>query len=257
MPVITLTSDWGLKDFYAAAFKGNLLVQCPGAQLVDICHEVAKFDVQQGAFIFRNAYRHFPEGTVHTVCIKPQSDTDIEPVAFTREGHHFVGLNDGFFSLVFDQPPDEAVIPKASGEAFPSFDVKAIASAAAGLASGLPLQKIGRLCTHFESKSHLRPVIEENLIKGSVIYIDQFENAVTNISHSLFERIRGGRKFEIYVRGGEYHISTIKNRYHEESRSNMVALFNSAGMLEVGISQGNAASLLGLAFGDIIRVEFS
>ena len=256
MPIITLTSDWGLKDFYAAAFKGSLLSKCPEAQLVDICHGVSKFDVQQGSFIFKNAYRHFPKGTVHAICIKPQSDHDIEPLAFALEGHYFVGLNDGFFSLVFDEMPEYAYIPAPSGEPFPSFDVKAIAWAAAGLASGKPIEKIGRRCQAYETKSHLHPVIEENLIKGSVIYIDEFENAVTNISRPLFDRIRQGRCYEIYVRGGEYHIDTIRERYHQEARSNMVALFNSANMLEVGISQGNAASLIGLGFGDTIRVEF-
>jgi len=256
MAIITLTSDWGLKDFYVAAFKGRLLSQCPGAQLIDICHSVGKFDIQQGSFIFKNAFRYFPPGTVHVVCIKPQSDGDIEPVAFALDGHYFVGLNDGFFSLVFDELPSGAVTPGPSGEAYPSFDIQAIARTAGALASGQKLGKLGKPCPAFETRSHLRPVIEENLIKGSVIYIDEFENAVTNISRNLFDRIRKGRRYEIFVRGGEYHLDTIRERYHQEPRSNMVALFNSAEMLEVGISQGNAASLIGLGFGDIIRVEF-
>jgi S-adenosylmethionine hydrolase len=167
-----------------------------------------------------------------------------------------VGLNDGFFSLVFEDPPANAVVPAASGEAYPAFDTQAIARAAAALASGQALGKLGKPCAAYETRTHLRPVIEENLIKGSVIYIDNFENAVTNISRTLFDRIRKGRRYEIYVRGGEYHIDALRERYHQEARSNMVALFNAAGMLEVGISQGNAASLIGLGFGDTIRVEF-
>ncbi len=255
-PIITLTTDWGIKDPHLAALRGDLLTHCSQARIVDISHSVNKFDVQQGAYIFKNACSHFPENTIHMVCVRSQLQLESEPVVFQHQGQFFIGVNDGFFPLVFEKLDVQAVVPPPSGEKFTSMDTGSMVRAAAYLISGKEIGKLGKACPSFETRTVLRPVTEENLIKGSVIYIDEFENAVTNISQNLFERIGQGRRFEIYVRGGEYHIKNIKEKYSEGEPGLLMAIFNSNRMLEISISQGSAAALLGLGFGDIIRIEF-
>lgn len=256
MPVITLTTDWGIRDFYVGALKGAILSVSESILIVDISHLVQPFDLLNGAFIFRNAYSKFPDGTVHIIGLVSQAENDAGMIAIKHKGQYFIGMNDGFFSLVFDEIPEEIIAIKSSSEKYAAFDQNTVVKAATFLASGGNLKELGKRVENFVQKTHLRPVIEDNIIKGTVIYIDEFQNVITNITRELFERVRKGKQFEIYARKHEYNINVLNEKYNDVSRGQLLALFNNAGYLEIAINQGNAAGLLGLNYGDIIRIDF-
>jgi S-adenosylmethionine hydrolase len=256
MPVVTLTTDWGIKDFYAGAFKGALLSEVENIVIVDISHQVHPFDVLNGAFIFRNAYRKFPNGTIHVIGLVAQVSNGQGLLVIRNEGQYFIGMNDGFFSLVFDEMPGDIISIDPSDEKHTAFDQAAVIKATVHLLKEGSFNDLGKPVKSFVQKTHLRPVIEESIIKGTVIYIDAFENVITNITEELFEKTGKGRKFEINARRNEYIITALSEKYNDVERGQLLALFNSAGYLELALNQGNAAGLLGMKYGDIVRIDF-
>jgi hypothetical protein len=257
MPVITLTTDWGTTDYFVGALKGELLSACPGAVIVDISHGVIKFDIAQGAYILKNAWRHFPKGTVHLVGMEPAIAGPGWLMAMEFNGHYFVGSDNGFFSLVFDSMPDQGCfVLDAKKEKVPP-SIPAMASSAGFLASGGKLTQMGEVPGAFMSKAMIQPVTEDDSIKGTIIYTDSFGNQVTNITRVLVERMARGRKALVAVRSKEYAIPEISENYSQTRRGELFAMFNDAGYLEIGIRFGNAAELIGLKYGDSIRLEFT
>lgn len=256
MPFITLITDWGNTDYYVPALKGEIFSVCPDATITDITHAVLPYNLVQGAFIFKNSWHHFPKGTVHVIGLSSMSDEITPLVAMQHHGHYFLGADNGFFSLVFDEMPGECYYVLDAKGSKVATGLQVLASASAYLAKGGKLSDMGVAAPALRVKAMLQPVTEENVIRGSVIYADFFGNITTNIDRTLFERIARTRDFDIIIRSKEYTINEISNDYLEAGRGNMLALYNEAGYLEIAISHGNAAGLLGLEYGDIIRVEF-
>ncbi|MEP7168066.1 MAG: SAM-dependent chlorinase/fluorinase [Bacteroidota bacterium] len=256
MQIVTLTTDWGIRDFYVGALKAAILNASENITIIDISHFVQPFDLLSGAFIFRNAYQKFPNGVIHIIGVVAQAESDAGMIAIKYKGQYFIGTNDGFFSLVFDETPEEIISINPSSEKHTGFDQAAAVSAIKHLTEGKDFKNLGKPIENFITKTHLRPVIEEKLIKGTVIYIDAYENVVTNITRKLFENIGNGKKFEINARRNEYTINSLSEKYSDAERGQLLALFNSAGYLEIALNQGNAAGLLGMNYGDIIRIDF-
>ncbi len=258
MPVITLTSDWGLHDHYLAAVKGKILATQPGIQIIDLNHSIEPFNLAQAAFILRNAYRQFPAGTVHMVCVNAEITAEQECIAMHSEGHFFVAADNGLPGLLFDDEQKVEYARVNAGNdwqhAFPELEV--FVPAACTLAETGQIEKVGGKTAKVNLQVPFRPAIDEAVITGSVIYIDSYQNAITNISRSLFDRIGKGRKFEIFIKSNHYRLSRLNDTYRETPVGELLALFNSAGLLEIAINNGNAASLLGLENGSVIRIKF-
>lgn len=258
MAIITLTSDLGFKDFYLAAVKGNILRKIPKAQIVDISHQIPSFNILQAAFILSNSFRHFPEGTIHLVSVDTGYQQKPSYIAFACEGHYFIGPDNGLFSLVFDYYPDlivtlDAIQPESSVAHFPLADV--FIQAASLLLSGAKLESLGSKVPDMQRRGILQPVIQETIIKGSVVYIDSFQNAITNIRKEQFEAARKGRKFDIVFRRGEV-ITLISKHYNDVTEGERLALWGSSDYLEIAMNKGKAAGLLGLNIGESIIIEF-
>jgi hypothetical protein len=256
MTVITLTSDWGLKDHYLAVVKGIILCQIPDAQIVDISHEIPPFNLRQASFILRNAYKSFPEGTIHIIAMNTIETKDQPHTAALMDGHYFIGTDNGIFSLIFDRMPDKMV----ELEIFQDSNLFTFATrdrfikAAAHLAHGMPIEELGKLKEDWESQMHFEPVITDDSIRGMIIYIDNFENVITNITEKTFLKLRKHRKFSIEVRGEK--INKISKSYLDVPNGEIVALFGSTGNLEIAINQGNASGLLGLNIDDPVSIKF-
>jgi S-adenosylmethionine hydrolase len=257
MAVVTLTTDWGLRDQHVAQLKGQLLKASAQINLIDISHDVQPFNIAHAAYLFRNVYKNFPEASVHFIGVSSFPDIKTELLAVKKEGHSFVGMNDGFFSLIFDEQPVDMIALEMADEGYAAFDLNAVVNAIAHLSAGKNIYELGNRPSAFVQKNDFRPVIEEDVIRGSIIYIDDFGNAITNIERSLFESQRSGRKFEINARRQQYIITSLSSKYAEAERGNLLALFNTSGLLEIAINQGNASSLLGLKNNDTIRIDFT
>ncbi len=258
MAILTLTTDLGFKDFYLAAVKGSILRKMPDAQIVDISHQIPSFNILQGAFILRNSFKHFPEGTIHLVSIDTGYQQQPTYIAFKCEGHYFIGPDNGLFSLVFDFYPDEIVNldyikPETTVAHFPMADV--FIQAAALLADGAALSVLGSKMDDMQRRGILQPVVQENIIRGSVVYIDSFQNVITNISKKLFDEVRRGRKFDIVFRSKE-SISEISAHYNAVPEGERLCIVGSSNYLEIAINKGKAGGLLGLNVGESIIIEF-
>lgn len=257
MAVITLTSDWGRKDHYAGAVKGAILRQFPEAVIVDISHEVPPFDLNQAAFIIRNFYKNYPEGSIHILAVNTEASIRTPHTLVKFEGHWFIGADNGIFSLIFDEKPeliiDLDVIQDSDYFTFPTRDV--FAKVACHLAAGNPPEKLGHVKKDVVQKIAFRPVIQGDLIKGQVIYVDNYENAITNITEKLFMQATKGRKFAITFRTAKNRITQISKSYQDVPEGEMLALFSSSGYLEIAMNRGNAAGLLGLGLDQPVNVE--
>jgi S-adenosylmethionine hydrolase len=256
MPVVTLTSDWNLNDFYLGALKGKIISLDPGITLVDISHQIPNFNLAHAAFILKNCYHYYPRGSVHVIAVNTVSSPENPYVAIKADGHYFIGCDNGIFGLIISKEPEAVVTIATEKEdsSFPSLDI--FSEAACHLAAGKKISELGKPLAQLCKRVPLRAAIDDSVITGSVIYIDSYQNAITNITHDLFERVGKGRAFEILVTSKYYKIDKLNKKYGETSTGEILALFNSLNLLEIAINNGNAASLLNLSPGSSIRISF-
>lgn len=259
MAIITLTTDLGLKDYYVSSIKGAILSQCPDVKIVDITHNLPRFDIAQAAFIIRNVRKEFPSGTIHIIGVMPAATPETPHIAVETEGQYFIGADNGMFSLIFDRAPEKIVELTISQDTdfltFPTKDI--FVKAACHIARGGTLEVIGGPKDAVLEKSTFQPVVDAHTIKGSVIYIDYFGNVITNITHQLFKDVRKGRDFFLACKDPSHNIKELSKNYSDVPVNELVALFGATGFLEIGINIGNASKLLKIELGDVIRIEFN
>jgi len=275
MSIITLTTDFGLKDHYVGAVKGTILRELPEVRIVDISHGIGPFNIQECAYILKNAYTSFPEGSVHIVGVDSELSPENQHLAVLVDGHYFVTANNGVMSLITSEIPPEKVVeiklPNVRPGSFPVLDV--FAHAACHIARGGKLEVLGKSFGDLRELREFEPRVSNNgkTLSGNVIYIDNYGNVVTNIQKSLFEAYRNGRAYEILARTtkikevhGTYNglINFNLDRAHRKGAGDALALFNSAGYMELAIfksdlnSVGGASTLLGLKYRDLITINF-
>ncbi|MBN2481787.1 MAG: SAM-dependent chlorinase/fluorinase [Bacteroidales bacterium] len=256
MAIVTLISDWNKDDYYVAAVKGKILSQCPDTTFVDISHQIPSFNIAQAGYLLRSSYLHFPENTIHIIAVGCECYEDHPHVAVRYHNHFFIGTDNGIFGLIIDGRPQESVrLENQNTGSFPELD--AFAGAACDIILNKKLAAIGSDHPDLRRQIPMLPAIDEWTINGSIIYIDSYRNAITNISLELFEQIGKGRPFEIFIQSNYYRINKINRKYHDTSSGEILALFNSTGFLEIAIHEGNAASLLNLEVSSSVRVKFS
>lgn len=246
MAVITLTSDWGLNDYYVAAVKGMIYKALPEAQIVDITHQVAPFDVGQAAYIVKNTHRSFPDGTIHIIGVNTEESINHPHAVALYNKQYFIGSDNGVFALIFETPPDKIIELDISHDSdhFTFSGRDRFAKAAVHLARGGKLEELGSLKTVVKSKMQFEPIADLNSIRGVVVHIDTYENLITNIPKDLFREKTKGKKFSISLRSAK--IKAIRDSYDDVPHGEVVALFASNNMLEIAINKGKAASLLGI-----------
>jgi hypothetical protein len=258
MAIITLTTDMGNADYYVAAVKGAILTELPETVIVDITHDVPKFDRMKAAFVIKNAFRHFPPGTVHIIGVETLEDEETLHVALKAAGHYFVGADTGVFSLILDEYPDEIVQLNLRREqhvtTFPTLDV--FVPAACHISRGGTLEVIGKKRSGYrQMHMHAAPIGTDH-IRASIIYIDSYGNLITNVTRKLFDDVGKGVRFEILMRSNKHSIDKLHRNYNEVAESDLVALFGHSGFLEIALNRGSASKLLGLKVNESIRIEF-
>lgn len=257
MPIITLLTDFGNHGYYVASLKSALLKACSTATIIDISHQVRNGNIAQGGFLLRSIYRDFPEGTVHLVGVGSASQSNRRFIALQSGGHFFVGPDNGVLTLhrdLLDEGVKAVLLPHAT-EKTATFPSKYILAPAAGaLAHGKELQSIGDHTNHWVKKRFPALKIEQDQIKGQVIFIDTYGNLITNIGIEDFEETRKGRSYQ--VRCGYERFSQISTYYNSKEFGDCVLLFNSLGLLEIAINQGNANELLGMGYQSPVLINF-
>ena len=249
-----MISDYGNSSPYIAALKGKLLSLLPGTVLVDIAHDLRPFDVMQAAFVLRNTWREFPAGTVHVAAIDTNPGI-YGPFLIARQaGHYFLSADNGFFSLLFDAEPESVrKVNMPSSSLFPEKEV--LCQVAVRLLQGEDPSAFSDPVTGQFNRQLLKPVVDGDIIRATIVYIDGYSNAFVNVDRELFEKTAAGRMFRIYYFGKNF-IDRISSNYHEVAEGDEIALFNSSGYLEIATNKGRAAQLLGLKVGNKVVIEF-
>ncbi len=231
--------------------------QVPNAQIVDISHEIESYNIVQAAFLFKHAWSAFPQGSIHILSVNDFADAEQGFLAFEQDGHYFIGPNNGLFSLVFDLPPAQCFQIEMDQQLDTRFPLAAIyGHAASHLAQDFPPGGLGTAVDHWTERLSLQPVIGPSHIRGSVVYIDHFDNVVLNISQDLFEEVGRGRPFELFFKRHN-PITVLCHHYRDVPVGETLCRFNSAYVLEIAINMGKAASLLGLKEEDTVQIDFS
>jgi len=260
MSIITLTSDLGTKDSYLASVKGSIYSQLETAKIVDITNDIAPFNIQQAAYVLRNCFKDFPHGTIHIISVDDELSIKNEHLAVKANGHYFIGTDNGLFSLLLNEVKAEKIVRLNISQTTNcmTFATKNIfVPAACHLARGGTMEIIGTEVTDFEIKrTELKAVIEKDMIRGAVIYVDSYGNATTNISKEVFEAVQRGRSFSILFGREDEQITNISSKYKEVPQSEKLAIFGENNLLQIAINQGKANKLLGLKLHEIIRIEF-
>jgi S-adenosyl-L-methionine hydrolase (adenosine-forming) len=254
MPVITLTTDFGLRDPYASALRGAIIRQLGGMTVSDITHQVNPFDIGEAAYILGQAYKEYPAGTIHLVAVGSGGGR-FHHVALLLDGHYFIGCDNGLFSLITDKSPDQVVQIASRNEEPSTFLARDLyLPAAMKLATGTPLESLGIALSGVAQRQ--RPVSppEADSLKGTVVYVDSFGNLITSIRREDFARVGKGRSFSIQIVGDE--ISELHKTYGDVPEGEKLAFFNSSGVLEIALNSGNAAGLLMMRVNSVVRIVF-
>ncbi|MFZ5970687.1 MAG: SAM hydrolase/SAM-dependent halogenase family protein [Bacteroidota bacterium] len=255
MAIVTLLTDSGESDFYAAAIKAKILSVNPGLTLVDISHQISSCDIAHAAFVLRSVFRDFPKGTVHLVGVEANGNRNDALVALQMEDHFFVGADNGLFGLISDKPHQTLVeLNKISPvqTTFPEKDI--FAPAAAKLASGVNITTLGIALPQFKKMTDRYVKATRRIISGHVIRVDHFGNLITNIPRDAFETLSKGKTYTVQFGGEKFR--RIHTQYHQTEQGECFLLFNSMNLLEIGIYKGNASQLLGLGYDSAVSITF-
>lgn len=275
MAIITLTTDFGEKDHFAGAVKGAIYSELPEVRIVDISHSVSPFSVPEAAYIIQNAYSSFPKGTIHVIGIDAELNPENKHIAVKLDDHYFICANNGIMSMICSEIAPEKIVEINIHDkietSFPVLDV--FVKVACHIARGGTLEVIGKVINTIKPIKNLIPFVndEQSQIIGSVIYIDNYGNVITNIKRKFFESIQKTRAYEISARN--YKFKTIYNTYSEAINFDIpeekrydegkgLVVFNSSDYLEIAVYKsdnanvGSASTLMGLKQRDTVTVNF-
>lgn len=275
MPIVTLTTDFGYKDPSVAMVKAALYTECKELTILDISHEVSPFHITEAAYIIKNAYESFPKGSIHLIGVDAELTPENKHVAILLDGHYFICANNGILSLIASEikPTSIVEINIHTQAEHMLTHLGVFVKVAAHIARGGKLEVVGKPLPEMNQLKNLEPLVNEKQLQliGHVIYIDNYGNVVTNITKKRFLEVGKGRAFKINAR--QITFSKIFNSYSEainftlpkdkrEEEGKKLALFNSAGYLELAIYKsnphtvGSASTLFGLKLTNTITIHF-
>lgn len=260
--IITLTSDFGLDDPFVGVMKGVILTINPEANVIDLSHGIASHDIREAAFTIGMNYRFFPDRTVHMVIVDPGVGSRRRPILVATGRHYFIGPDNGVFSLIFEREKHALRVVhitadhyflKVNSATFQGRDI--FAPVAAWLTRGKDYRKFGEPIDDFMQLDLPVPVRMKGKVRGEIIHIDKFGNAMTNIGlHDITDLT--GRRHEyalrVYLRD---KIVPLRKYYGEAKSAALSALVNSSEYLEFFINRSNAAKKFNIAVGDPVEIK--
>lgn len=276
MSIITLTTDFGTKDHFIGAIKGTIYSELPDAKIVDISHHISPFNITETAYILKNAYKSFPEGSIHIIGVDSELTDECKHIALKLDNHYFICPDNGVISLLASEVNPEKIVEinihNLVETSFPVLDV--FVKVACHISRGGTLEVIGKVIPKYRKMVELQPTVSTDgkTIFGNIIYIDNYGNSISNISKKIFQDIGKGRDFEITA--NSYKLNKINTKYSDivdfsvprelrQKDGTKLAIFNSANYLEIAMYRSNlntvggSASLLGLNYRSVISIRFN
>jgi S-adenosylmethionine hydrolase len=254
MAVIPLTTECRPDDIYNGIIRGKLCTMCPGTAIIENASGLTPFDILHGSFIIRNTFMSYPAGSIHIICILSEARKNAGHLIVKSRGHYFIGTDNGIFSLILNSEPDE-IISIDSGGATDELEV--FARAAAGLVTGKKPSELGTPLKKISETLPLRATIDSDVIIGSIIFIDSYGNAISNITREVFYRVFENKDFRIYIVSNLNYTDTISGNYSDVPVGDLLARFNSLDLLEFSINGANISELLSIETGSSVRIDTS
>jgi len=221
--------------------------------IVDITHNVKNFDIVHAAFILKNTYSEFPEGTIHIMNVMSFHAKKSDFLAFEMDGHFFIGPDNGIFSLAFDIENTSVYLLENANTSVFTFR-KVFGKAVSHISNKQPFEEIGEKTEKIEKRISLQPVVSNGQLSGSVIHVDGYGNVILNIDRLLFNQICGGRKFSLFFKRNE-PITKISKCYSDVPVGELLCLFNSANHLEIALNMDRASEKYSLKVDDTIIIK--
>lgn len=238
-----------------ALLKASVLSRVGSVSFVDISHNIAAHDIMEASFYLRSAYNHFPVKSIHICAVNIHYSKDNSLVVLQKDGHFFIGPNNGLFSLVFDDVRDADILAVKSLHK-EGLDARDAITSCVEIALGKNEEVLSiPLTFELERKINLQPVITSNQIRATIIHIDHFGNVIVNLNASTFNDVRKDRSYAIYYKSSD-PVTRISKIYSDVPVGDVCVFFNSIQMLEIAINMGNAHQLLGLNKNETIQINF-
>ncbi len=264
--VITLLTDFGTKDYFVPSMKGVILSINPGAVIVDITHDVPKFNVFKAAFILYSCYKYFPKGTIHVVVVDPGVGTKRRAIAIRTRNYIFIGPDNGVLMLAAE---DDGIVEVREisnkeymlGSISTTFHGRDIfAPAAAHLSLGKPFEDLGpELKVDDLVKLPIeKPKVVDNVLVGHIVYIDSFGNAMTNITGEVIREFGLSYGDEVYVNIPDARVELRMKflpSYGHAKKGEVLCLINSENLFELAINQGSFAETFKVREGYKVEVR--
>ncbi len=264
-PIITLTTDFGLKDPFVGVMKGVILKINPEAEIIDITNNISQHNIFEASQVISMSYRYFPSTTIHVVVVDPGVGGNRRPLLVVTEDHYFIGPDNGLFTPVYEElqssffkvihlTASHFFLP-INGSTFHGRDV--FAPSAAWLSKGIESSKFGEEITDYVTIPSTRARVEGSTIKGNIISIDIFGNAITNITTGNMAKLNpdiAESRYRVKYKGAE--LPLVKH-YSDPNVSGqgLSAVINSFGHLELFVYKENAASKYNITIGDSVEAS--
>ncbi len=260
-PLVTLTTDFGSKDPYVAEMKAVILGINPDCTIVDISHQIEKFNIRMGAYVLASCVPYFPRGTIHVAVVDPGVGGKREPIVIETETSFFIGPDNGVLALAARKSgkllqvcriTNRRVMLPTVSHTFHGRDI--FAPAAAHLACGKRITSFGPEISEIVTPTFARIGREENQFEGEIMHIDDFGNIITNLEKSELESAEVDGTIDLKIRERKLALKLCET-YADVKEKMPLALFGSHNFLEISVNRGNAARILNANVGDRIKIR--
>lgn len=271
MSIITLTTDFGIKDHFVAVAKGKLLSLMPNCQIIDVTHKVDFYNISNASYIVNGICDAFPKDTIHIICVDAELYEQESFIAMYWNDQYFLAPNNGILGVLTEQYPSDVIVELHINDSVKcAMDV--FVQTAAKISKGEKLENLGQVVESCVTFVEVKPIVanDGNTIRGSIIYEDHYGNAVINVSKSMFNEVGKGRNFRMSV-GTRYKISRINKYYSDfnlevktlkDYEGEALLIFNELDFLQLSLYKstpdktGSVKLLLGLTYRDSVTIEF-
>lgn len=244
-PILTLTTDFGLSDHYVGTMKGVILSICPGAEIVDISHDVKPFAIEEGAYLLAQAYRFFPEKTVHVVVVDPGVGTARRPILMEAAGQVFIAPDNGVLAMIYAREKhkirlisNEKLFLKPVSRTFHGRDI--FSPVGAHVAAGVTPARVGKTIDDYLQPAFQKPMrTGKRTWAGRILKIDHFGNIITNFHRDDFPDLER-RDFHMTI--GPHTIDVLAHNYAECGPDELFLIWGSSNYLEVSLAQASAVA---------------
>lgn len=263
MPIITLLTDFGSRDYFVGAMKGAILSINPAANIVDITHEIPPQDIRAAAFNLLATYKDFPVGTLHVAIVDPGVGSDRRPILIECAKQIFVGPDNGIFTWVCEREKNFRAIHLTNEKFFRELVSRTFhgrdifAPVAAALSTGVAPEDLGAVIDDLIQLESLRPRwIDQEATEARIIHIDCFGNCITNLTRDDLGR-DGLDGAKLMVNGHE--VSSLREFFADGGASNdeLFCVFGGAGFLEIAAQNSSASTILGAQRGQPVLLVSS